>query len=115
MSYFINHSNFEEFMLSLYVGLSQGKYLSPRPTTLAYDRAGPAVLAAVAGRVGCFFFIFSSRLSYLPFGRWLDILKYCGLGSYNPTVVASYYQRRARKVLVNCLVGLSLPRNNVIG
>ena len=30
---------------------------------------GPAVLAAGAGRVGCFFFVFffSSRLSYLPF------------------------------------------------
>ena len=63
---------------------------------------GPAVLAAGAGRVGCFLCVFlSSRLSYLHFsnasslGRWLDILKYCGLGRYNPTVVASYYRRRA--------------------
>ena len=28
---------------------------------------GPAVLAAGAGRVGCYLFIFSSRLSCLPF------------------------------------------------
>ena len=64
----------------------------------------PAVLAAGAGQVSCYFFVlfFLSRLSYLPFsnasflGRWLDILKYCGLGHYNPTVVVSYYRRRAR-------------------
>ena len=71
---------------------------------------GPAVLAAGVGRVGCFFvcvFFFPSCLSYLPFsnasslGRWLDILKYCGLGCYNPMVVVSYYRRRACYVLVN--------------
>ena len=28
---------------------------------------GPAVLAAVTGRVGCFCFYFSSRLFYFPF------------------------------------------------
>ena len=56
---------------------------------------GPAVLAAGAGRVGYFYFFFSSCLSYLPFsnassfGRRLDILKYCGLGLYNPAVVVS--------------------------
>ena len=46
-------------------------------------------------------------------GRRLDILKYCGLGRYNPAVVVSYYRRRARSVLVNRLVGLNLPRNSV--
>ena len=65
---------------------------------------GPAVLAAGAGRVGCFcfvccFFFISSILSSfsnaLSFERRLDILKYCGLGHYNPKVVVSYYQRRA--------------------
>ena len=71
---------------------------------------GPAVLAAGAGRVGCFCFvccfffvvvffissILSSFSNALSFERRLDILKYCGLGQYNPKVVVSYYQRRAR-------------------
>ena len=56
---------------------------------------GPAVLVAGAGQWAVFFFLvlFSSRLSHFPFlmphleGRRLDILKYCGLGSYNQTVV----------------------------
>ena len=55
---------------------------------------GPAVLAASAGRVGClfiFYFFVSSILSSFSnasslWGR-LDILKYCGLGRYNPMVV----------------------------
>ena len=72
-----------------------------RPTTLAYGRAGAAVLAAGAGRVSCFFIFFiSSILSTFSnassLWRQLDILKYCGLGRYNPTVVVSYYWRRAR-------------------
>ena len=74
-----------------------------RPTTLAYGRAGPAVLAAGAGRVGCYFvvvFFISSFLSSFSnassLWRWLDILKYCGRGRYNLTVVVSYYWRRAR-------------------
>ena len=63
---------------------------------------GPAVLAAGAGWVGCFIYIFfiSSILSSFSnassVGRLLDILKYCGLGRYNPAVVVSYYRRRAR-------------------
>ena len=81
----------------------------------------PAVLAAGAGRVGCFIIIIfiSSIISSLSnassLGRRLDILKYCGHGRYNPMVVVSYYWRRARYVLVNRLVGLSLPRNGVNG
>ena len=77
---------------------------------------GPAVLAAAAGRVGCFFFfccfclfvcfvvvvccffVFSSILSSFSnassVGRRLDILKYCG--RYNLAAVVSYYRRRAR-------------------
>ena len=85
---------------------------------------GPVVLAAGAGLVGCFyvFFLFFFILSVLssfsnasPVGRRLDILKYCGLGRYHPAVVVSYYRRRARYVLVNRLVGLSLPRNSING
>ena len=60
-----------------------------------------------AGMVGCYIYIyiffFSSRLYILSsfsnassVGRLLDILKYCGLGGYNPAVVVSYYRRRAR-------------------
>ena len=53
---------------------------------------GPAVLAAGAGRVGCFlyFFFISSILSSFSnascVGRRLDILKYCGRGHYNRAV-----------------------------
>ena len=68
---------------------------------------GPAVLAAGAGcgMGGLFFFFFffffiSSILSSFSnassLWRRLDILKYCGLGRYNSTVVVSYYWRRAR-------------------
>ena len=76
------------------------------PTTLAMVGQEPAVLAAGAGRVDCVYFFFSllffissilssfSNASYL--GRRLDILKYCGVGRYNPAVVVSYYWRRAR-------------------
>ena len=62
---------------------------------------GPAVLAAGAGGVG--FFIYAFILSILSsfsnassLKRRQDILKYSGLGRYNPTVVVSYYRRRAR-------------------
>ena len=61
---------------------------------------GPAVLAAAAGWEGCFFIFFMSS-SLSPFSnasslwRWPDIQNYCGLGRYNPTVVVSYYWRRA--------------------
>ena len=50
---------------------------------------GPAVLVAGAGRVGYFFFcvffffilsVLSSFSNVSSLGRWLDILKYCGLG-----------------------------------
>ena len=70
----------------------------------------PAVLAAVAGQVGCFFsfffffffcggggrvvffisYILSSFSNASSLGRRLDMLKYCGLGRYNPTIVVSY-------------------------
>ena len=85
---------------------------------------GPVVLAAGAGRVSYFFFFFffffissilSSFSNGLSLGRRLDILKYCDFGRYNPTVVVSYYRRRARQVMIIRLVGLSLPRNSVNG
>ena len=104
---------------------------------------GPAVLARGAGRVVFvffffyfFYFILFFFIFYLFFFRFLfffissilssfsdasslerrlDILKYCGLGHYYPTVVVSYYRRCARQVLVNRLVGLSLSRNSVNG
>ena len=40
--------------------------------------------------------ILSSFSSASSVGRWLDILKYCGLGRYNPAIVVIYYRRRAR-------------------
>ena len=79
------------------------------------------MLAAGAGCVGyvLLFFLISSILSSFSkasyVGRRLDILKYCGLGRSNPAVVVNYCRRRARLVLVNRLVGLSLPRNSVNG
>ena len=77
-----------------------------RPITLDMVGQGPAVLAAGAGRVGCFcfhliypFFFISSILSSFSnassLGKRLEELKYCGLGRYNPTIVVSYYRRRA--------------------
>ena len=94
-------------------GGSAGQLPVPgRPTTLEYGRQGPAVLAAGAGRVGFFFFflllllfvcvcvcvclllffvisfILSSFSNASSAGRQLDILKYCGLGRYNPAVVS---------------------------
>ena len=54
---------------------------------------GPAVLAAGAGRVVCFYFFISSILSSFSYAsslrRRLDIEKYCGLGRYNPKVVTT--------------------------
>ena len=85
---------------------------------------GPAVLAAGAGRVDwfflcvCFFFnssILSSFSNASSLGRQLEILKYCGLGRYNPTVVSVTTGGVLAKVLVNRLVGLSLSRNSVNG
>ena len=77
---------------------------------------GSAVLAAGSGSVGYvffFFFLISSILSSFSnassVGRWLDILKYCGLGHSNAVVVVNYCWRRAR------FVGLSLPRNSING
>ena len=51
--------------------------VSGRPTTFAYMRARPAVLAAGAGRIGCIAFIFniyhlSSRSNIMSFGRRLN-------------------------------------------
>ena len=62
---------------------------------------GPAMLAAGAGRVGCFYIflilsILSSFSDASSVGRRLDILKYCGLGRCQPAVIGSYYRRRAR-------------------
>ena len=63
------------------------------------------MLAAGAGRVSCFLVvvsfghissILSSFSNASSAGRRPDILKYCGLGRYNPVVVVSYYWRRAR-------------------
>ena len=81
-----------------------------RPTTLAYGRAGACCACSRCGTDGLFFFfcccffvcvffissILSSFSNASSLARQLDILKYCGLGLYNPTVVVSYYRRRAR-------------------
>ena len=81
---------------------------------------GPAVLAASAGRVDFFFIFFISPIlssfSNAPsLWRRLDILKYCGLGRNNPTVVFISTGSVLGLVLVNRLVGLRLPRNSVNG
>ena len=92
-----------------------------RPTTLAYGRAGACCACSRCGIMWAKLFIFfiSSILASFSnassVGRQLDILKYCGLSHYNPVVIVSYYQRRAHLVLVNRLLGLSLPRNSVSG
>ena len=73
-----------------------------RPTTLAYGRAGACCACSRCKMGGLFFSVFffflffvfvSSILSSFSnasslVGR-LDILKYCGLGRYNSTVVVS--------------------------
>ena len=87
---------------------------------LEFGLAGACCACSRCGTGGLFFIFFiSSILSSFSnassVGRRLDVLKYCGLGRYNSTVVVSYYWRRARLVLVNRLVGLRLPRNSVNG
>ena len=73
-----------------------------RPTTLAYCRAGACCACSSCVMGGLFFILFfiSSILSSFSnassVGRQLDILKYCGLGRYNPAVVVSFYRRHAR-------------------
>ena len=102
------------------VGSGDGAGYLPVPgltTTLAYGRAGACCACSRCVTGGLFFIFFiSSILSSFSnassLGRRLDILKYCGLGRYNSTVVVSYYWRLARYVLVNRLVGLSLPRTS---
>ena len=93
-----------------------------RQTTLAYSKEEACCACSRCGTGGpffCVFFFISSILSSFSnassLGRRLDILNYRGLGRCNPTVAVSYYWRRARLVLVNHLVGLSLPRNSVNG
>ena len=51
--------------------------MSGRPTTFAYSRTGPAVLAAGAGWMGCIAFLFtifhlSSHSNVMSFGRRLN-------------------------------------------
>ena len=59
------------------------------------------VLAAGAGREGCFYIflfissILSSFSNASSAGRRLDVLKYCGFGRYNRAVVSNC-RRRAR-------------------
>ena len=75
-----------------------------RPTTLVYGRAGACCACSRCGTGVLFFFclfvffissILSSVSNASSLGRRLDILKYCGLGRSNPTVVVSYYRRRS--------------------
>ena len=71
-----------------------------RPTTLAYGRTGACCACSRCGTGGLFFFFFFFFHLVYPnassVGRWLDILKYCGLDRYNTAVGVSYYRRRAR-------------------
>ena len=67
-----------------------------RPVTLAYGRTGACFACSRFGTGGLFNCFISSILSSFSnassLGRRLDILIYCGLGRYNPTVVVRYYQ-----------------------
>ena len=68
-------------------------------TALAYGRTGACGTGGLFFVVFFFFFvstILSSFSDASSLGRELDILNYCGLGRYNPTVVISYYRRCAR-------------------
>ena len=63
---------------------------------------GACCACSKCGTGGLFLYIFffnssilSSFSNALSVGRRLDILKYCGLGRYNPAVVVSYYRRHA--------------------
>ena len=61
---------------------------------------GACYACSRCGTGGLFFiffisFVLSSFSKASSVGRRLDILKYCGLGRYNPSVVVSYYRRRA--------------------
>ena len=102
---------YENIYLSLYnvpkVGVWVGRWCwvassVGRPTTLAYGRAEARCACSRCGTSGLLFiyFFISSNLSSFSnassLRRWLDILKYCGLGRYNPTVVVSYYRKWAR-------------------
>ena len=54
--------------------------VSGRPTTFAYSRTGPAVLATSAGRMGCIAFLFnifhlSSHSNVMSFGRRLNTIE----------------------------------------
>ena len=62
--------------------------------------SGPAVLAVGAEQVDYFIlfvisFVLFSFSNASSVGKRLDILKYCGIGCYNPAVSVSYYRRRA--------------------
>ena len=100
-----NESKDKELIVLWVVGSGDGAGYLPvpgRPTTLAYGRAG-AYCACSRCETGALFFIFffiSSILSSFSNAssveKRLDILKYCGLGRYNPAVVVSYFRRHAR-------------------
>ena len=67
-----------------------------RPATLACGRAGACCACSRCwmGGLILFFFILSVLSSFSnasSLGRRLDILKYCGLDLYYPSVVFSYY------------------------
>ena len=68
---------------------------------LLWHMVGQGSTVLAAGGTGGLYFFFPSGLSYLlsnvsSVARRLDILRYCGLGRYNPVIVVSYYRRRAR-------------------
>ena len=73
------------------------------PITSSYGRARACCACSSCGMGGLLFFFFIFFISSIPSSfsnasslwRELNILKYCGLSRYNPTVVVSYYRRRA--------------------
>ena len=86
-----------------------------RPATFAYSRERACCACSRCGTSGLYFFI---CFIYLPF--LLSCLWETAEHDWNivvsavktPTVIVSYFRGRPRLVLLNCLEGLSLPRNS---
>ena len=97
-------------------GNGAGKLPVPgHPATFAYSRARACCACSRCGTGGLyFFFIFhlSSLSNVLSFGRLLNMTEILLFRLLNPSGSCRYCQGRPRLVLINCLEGLSLPRNS---
>ena len=69
-------------------------------------------LRAIPWAIFFFYFHLSCLSNVLSFGRWLNMTEILWFRLLNPNIVVSYCRGRHPLVLVNCLEGLSLPRNS---